>query len=106
MSDLIQPERLSIAELREAIQIIARLRESLSGRFSDDEIKRLGSLLRSEGAGSPVRDKHGLPFLLMTMRTASLFADTVEPDHNILTAILLFPLCHLKQELGSRASAI
>ncbi len=106
MSDLIQPERLSIAELREAIQIIARLRESLSGRFSDDEIKRLGSLLRSEGAGSPVRDKHGLPFLLMTMRTASLFADTVEPDHNILTAILLFPLCHLKPELGSRASAI
>lgn len=94
--DMPSPEtQLSQAELRELAVLADTLRTAVSGRLSEGEQEAIASLLRNSTRGLPYRDRHGLPFALMTMRTAVLFAESVEPDHNILAAILLFPVCHL-----------
>lgn len=91
-------DKLTISELREAASLLEEIRSLADGRFADHEKSLLTSIMKEIGPGLPLRDRHGLSFLLMTLRTARLFAESVEPDHNILTAILVFPVCHLNPE--------
>ena len=59
---------------------------------SDDEVKRLLTQLREAvSPGGEVRDEHGLPYAISTMDQILLFAAEVEPDRNILLALLFFP---------------
>ena len=88
---------LTFGELRQTAECISEIKEAAAPRFDAGEADRLLALLRSECRGLPTRDRHGIPFLLMTLRTASLFARSVEPDRNILASILLFPLCRMKE---------
>ncbi|MDE6793319.1 MAG: HD domain-containing protein, partial [Muribaculaceae bacterium] len=62
-------------------------------RFSADEKKRFREIIDSSLRKSPkAHDSKGLPTAVLTLRTANLFAEAIEPDHNILLAIGLYPL--------------
>ncbi len=87
--------RLSRSELRELAGLASSLRTISAGRLSEEEQESISTLLREISRTLPCRDRHGLPFALLTLRTAVLFAESVEPDHDILVAILLFPVGHL-----------
>lgn len=84
---------LSVSELRELSVLAARLKETIGPRLRPEENESLrSSLRRAFSAGLPAHDAKGLPTAVMTLRTACVFADMVDPDHNILLAILLHPL--------------
>lgn len=59
-------------------------------------------------------DSHGLPKAIQTLKAAHLFADSIEPDHNILLAIVLYPLLEdgicdilsLKREWGEDVASL
>lgn len=92
--------RLTYSELRELSTLAADLHALAGPRFEAGEAQLIGDTLRISGRSIRTRDSHGLPYSLMTLRTALLFAQAVEPDHNILTAILLYPL-HRAGKIGS-----
>ena len=82
-------DRLSRAELREMCGSIGELREAASRNPATDveKIQRLcRDFLRHE---ADAHDSKGMPKALMALRTAATFADMVDPDTNILTAIVL-----------------
>ncbi len=95
---MIIKQPLIFAELREISRLIGEIKEIAGSRFSAEEISWLEDFRHGMSEGIPIRDPHGLPFILMSVRTARLFAESVEPDHNILAAILIFPICHLMPE--------
>jgi GTP pyrophosphokinase len=83
-------DRLSREELQELHTLAAEL-YAIRGNSSAAELDRLkGScrdyLLRPAEA----HDEKGMPKALMALRTAKTFAEMVDPDTNILTAIVLF----------------
>ena len=87
---------LSLSECRELISLAGSVRTILSTLLSAEEFdslsKQLTDALHSD---SPAHDGKGLPYALMTLRTASTFAEMVDPDRNILLSILLSPLISL-----------
>lgn len=85
-------QSLTYGELRELSILSGSLCSMTTDRFTAEEVQSLKNLLRTARPHTLVRDSHGLPYSLMTLRTACLFAEAVEPDRNILAAILLFPL--------------
>lgn len=82
-----------MGEKREVVTLLNDLRKFTDKRFSADEIKRFRQLMHSgmHDSSSPY-DSKGLPVTIMTLRWALLFAEAIEPDHNILIAIGLYPL--------------
>lgn len=90
-----QSGELCITELRELSLLSSELKKLLSAVCSSSELDAFSLRIKSLSASLPSRDSHGLPYALMTLRTAKLFAESVEPDHNIIFAILLFPLSML-----------
>ena len=86
-------DKLSVQEKRELFTLLTRIRSLIENRFTPQEVTSfrklmLGGLLSS----SPAHDAKGLPIATMTLKTAVLFAEAIEPDHNILLAIGLYPL--------------
>lgn len=82
-------DRLSRAELREMCGSIGELREAASRNPATDveKIQRLcRDFLRHD---VDAHDGKGMPKALMAVRTAATFASMVDPDTNILTAIVL-----------------
>lgn len=93
-------DSLSVAERRELLLLAAELRDVLENRLDDKEMKCLSSTLRdSLRKPRQAHDDKGLSEAIMTLKTANAFAGMVDPDHNILIAILLHPL--VKQKLMS-----
>ena len=93
-------DSLSVAERRELLLLAAELRDVLENRLDDKELKCLSSTLRdSLRKPRQAHDDKGLAEAIMTLKTANAFAGMVDPDHNILIAILLHPL--VKQKLMS-----
>lgn len=83
-------DTLSFAERRELCSLAAGLKNVLESRLDETERDRLSSTLRGL-VRRPVaaHDYKSLPIAVMTLRTACTFAEMVDPDHNILIAILL-----------------
>lgn len=73
-------------------QLLRQLDNAAEGRFTDEERRHLVTRLKEAARRVPERNPHGLPHFLITLQTALLFAESVEPDHNLLAAILLYPL--------------
>ncbi len=94
--EAISVDTLSLAERRELCSLAAELQNVLDSRLDEAELQRLSTTLR-ELIRRPVRahDDKSLPIAVMTLRTACAFAQMVDPDHNILIAILLHPLVRL-----------
>ena len=86
-------EKLSISERREFISLLRELKESTASRFSRQEAQRFRSVMRSGMMASPnAHNSKGLSNAILTLKSALLFAQAIEPDHNILLAIGLYPL--------------
>lgn len=86
-------DKMTVGERRELITLADKLLPVLESRLSEDELRRLyASLRRSMKECRDAHDSKQLPVAVMTMRTACAFAEMVDPDHNILIAILLHPL--------------
>lgn len=91
----LQVGRLNRTELKELAQLAQELNEYLTVGFSAGELTRFRQILR-QGLVSSNRaySKRGVSYSVIAMRSAVTFARMVDPDHNILVAILLYPLYH------------
>lgn len=86
-------DKLTLAECRDLLSLASELTPVLESHLSLDETQRLRCTLReSMRRDCAAHDTHRLPVAIMAMRTACTFAEMVDPDHNILVAILLHPL--------------
>ncbi|MCH5238829.1 MAG: bifunctional (p)ppGpp synthetase/guanosine-3',5'-bis(diphosphate) 3'-pyrophosphohydrolase [Muribaculaceae bacterium] len=91
MNDL-KKDRLKYFERREYFRTANQLKSLISGLFPKEEVVRFmtfarQNLLKSENA----HNDNNISEALLTLHTAALFAEAVEPDKNILTAIGLYP---------------
>lgn len=95
--DPIKSDSLSVSEKREILSLISEIRHFTGQRFTPDEISRFRKMmsLNMRASNSPHNEK-GLPTSILTLRTALLFAQAIEPDHNILLAIGLYPFLREK----------
>ncbi|MDE6683467.1 MAG: HD domain-containing protein, partial [Muribaculaceae bacterium] len=84
---------MTVAEMRELCSLILELKGRLGSNISDKELDRVNETLRKGlRNGLPAHNEHGLCSAIMTLRTACAFAEMVDPDHDILLAIALYPL--------------
>lgn len=91
----LQVEKLSHQELREVASLAIEINSRLLPHLSEDELLRFSHLLR-DGMRRSVKphSSQGISHAILALKTACAFADMVDPDHNILIAILLYPLYH------------
>lgn len=93
MENQTSPDTLSRADKRALINLVSSLRAKMAGSVSPEEERTLRLLCRKAMAGHDAPyDPHGLPKSIMALKAADLFADSIDPDHNIILAILLYPL--------------
>lgn len=86
-------DTLSITEKREIISLLLEMRKYTENRYNDDEISSFRKLMRDGMRKSSLpHDNKKLCTAILSLRTALLFAEAIEPDHNILLAIGLYPL--------------
>ncbi|MCM1369331.1 MAG: TGS domain-containing protein [Candidatus Amulumruptor caecigallinarius] len=91
--DITPVDKLSYSELRELIALAQSVRVSLFPALDNNEKKRISDqLLAGLKCSQTAHDKNGLPIALMTLRLACTFAEMVDPDRNILLAVLVNPL--------------
>lgn len=91
----LQVEKLSHQELREVASLAIEINSRLLPHLSEDELLRFSQLLRN-GMRRSVKphSSRGISHAILALKTACAFADMVDPDHNILIAILLYPIYH------------
>lgn len=86
-------DTLSTVEKREIISLLNQVRIFTSKRFSTEEIAKFRQMMRHAMRKSvKAHDPKGLPVSILTLKWALLFAEAIEPDHNILLAIGLYPI--------------
>ena len=75
------------------LSLLHQLDAKLKDVMPDEEAAELRELFHSAiRRNDPPRDSHGLPKAILTFQTALLFAEAIDPDHNIIIAILLYQL--------------
>lgn len=88
-------EKLSHSEIREVANLAEEIRSRLTGHLSEEECLRFNAQLRNGMRHSKrAHSSRGISHAILALQTACAFADMVDPDHNILIAILLYPLYH------------
>lgn len=86
-------DTLTYTELRETARLFEHLRNLSHKSIGDEEFDELRQLYRNpECLCSEAHDEKGICKCLQALRSAILFAEGVDADHNILIAILLHPL--------------
>lgn len=86
-------DTLSITEKREIVSLLHEVRKYTDSRYSDEEIASFRELMRTGmNISSSPHDDKGLCKTIITLKTALLFAEAIEPDHNILVAIGIYPM--------------
>ncbi len=93
MDESIVTRPVTNVELREISANISKLTTLVGDRFTDSEKEELfGSLTAAyKGMANPRNDK-GICHALQAVQTACAFAEMVDPDPDILSAILMHPL--------------
>ncbi len=91
----IQVEKLSHTELREVASLAKEINSHLLPHLEENELSRFRNILR-DGMKRSVKahSSRNIPLAILALKTACAFADMVDPDRNILIAILLYPLYH------------
>lgn len=83
---------LSFSERRELLTLTEKLEQLAGDRFTTEEIRSLRKTVTDGmSASSKAHDSKGMATALLATRTALLFSEALEPDRNILIAILLYP---------------
>ncbi len=91
----IQVEKLSLPELREVAMLATEINTRILPHMAEDELSRFTAVLRDGMLrSSRAHSSRGIPLAILALKTACAFADMVDPDHNIIIAILLYPLYH------------
>ena len=86
-------EKLSHSELKEVATLSREINCRLISHLADEEISKLRFMLHNGMRMSRhAHSQKGLAHAVLSLQTACAFADMVDPDHNILIAILLHPL--------------
>lgn len=86
-------DTLSTVEKRELISLLNQVRIFTNKRFSTEEIAKFRQMMRhAMRKSAKAHDPKGLPVSILTLKWALLFAEAIEPDHNILLAIGLYPI--------------
>ncbi len=94
---MIVKDKLTYEELREISSLRQDIAALLSRQLNDREMARFNNIVRDGLRKSThPHSPHGLPLAILSMKSASVFAEMVDPDHNILIAILLYPLYNEK----------
>lgn len=89
---------MTLQERKDFLADLADFLNKYESVFSPDETARFRALAnKALRSGTPAHDDKGICKPIMAIRTAAVFAETVEPDHNILCAIGLYPL--LREDL-------
>lgn len=79
-------------EKKEILSLMKELYGVANDVFTDEERRRLFNQLKvCLRRGVQTHNEHGINNSIVTLRTLSLFAEKIEPDHNILLAIVLYP---------------
>ncbi len=89
----LQVKKLSRPEIREVACLAKEIDSRLHPHLEESELSRFSYTLR-DGMRRSVRphSSRGIPLAILALKTACAFADMVDPDRNILIAILLYPL--------------
>ncbi len=86
-------ERLTGEELKELLVLKQKTSDLMSRYLDDNEFQELSQQLhRGLSESKRPRSAQNIPYAALAMSTANIFAELVDPDHNILIAILLYPL--------------
>lgn len=84
--------QLTLSERSEVFGKIRVIYKVLHNIFGSEERHTILSFVRKGITEKvPIRDSHGLPFVITTLDQMILFAEEVEPDRNILLALLFHP---------------
>lgn len=81
--------RTPIHELRRALEDAQLLRTLMAERLSDDDCLHYREIVRR---AKPDRDRFGIHPVLAALKTAVALCELVDPDRNMVLAILLSPL--------------
>lgn len=85
--------RLYPRERRAMLPLLKGCASQLGALLSPDELLSLRrAYRRALTLETPVRTASGLPIARIAMQTLLLFAEQIEPDHNILLSIALYPV--------------
>ncbi len=79
--------------MREISALLEDTTALLHTQLDNDELLRFNRTIR-DGLRKSRRphSPQGLSYAILSMKSASVFADMIDPDHNILIAILFYPL--------------
>ncbi len=106
---------LTLAEKREFLSLCAQLEDAVKDSVSADEILRIKKLCRRAMRQNVApRNEHGLPKAILALKSALLFNEAIDPDHNIILAILLHPyleddtldIASLRKEWGQDVASL
>lgn len=88
----LKTDKLTRDEIREYFNIANHLKNTITGKFPHEDALRFKKFARENLAESlSAHNENNIPEALLTLNTALLFAEAVEPDKNILLAIGLYP---------------
>lgn len=89
-------DRLSFQELRQTAALASDMRDRLWPRLEEQERTLLHDTVRAGiHEDHDAHDSKGIPTAVITLQTGIAFADMVDPDHNILVAIILNSMVRL-----------
>ena len=85
-------DRLSVSEIKDYFNLASVLKKEIKGKFPYDEAMKFKNFARKNlSLSKSAHTEKGISEALLTLNTAQLFAEAVEPDKNILIAIGLYP---------------
>ena len=91
-------DTLTISEKREYFTIAHQLQSTLTGLFPSEDSQKFKTFARRNlNLSQNAHNDKNISEALLTLNTIALFAEAVEPDKNIMTAIGLYPF--LKEAL-------
>lgn len=111
--DTLTNGHLSFAELREAASLFHKLVAKVGDSLAPSAKESLRKIF-AESRGVEPYDSKGLPHLLMTLRTADVFADMIDTDMSMILAILLHDavdlgltdIMNVRREFGEDVASI
>ncbi len=84
---------LSTSDKKDFLRLCRELEHLMQDVITPEDLKRLHHLCRSAmKSHDEAYDSHGLPKAILAIQSAILFAKQIDKDHNIILAILLYPL--------------
>ena len=92
MNEIRPADTLSRSEKRELNTLASKVRSILAAHLPAERLSALEKELREALSSTPAHNSKRIPTAVITLKETATFAEMVDPDINILLAILLHPL--------------